>query len=464
MPEEAPINQEKIHSVPELQELPFAPAEPTPRLNLSANAKLQLKLAAIGVVLFVLSGVVIWQKDWIVQQPQIRPLIPVALLASPSPKPEVVASPSPVAQVDETATPSALFDVYLDPFEKNAFIVQRKMDDGKYKDMLKVDERTVARWKDTLIYPDKNKYKDLMLLTVDLNTLKESPLVTLTDEEVGLSEAGSSLNQLFINGDTLYITLGGYMQEAPVFAMNLAAKTKPKKIGTAHNAIIEDRDGRLLVRGGEGDGCGGGYFFSLLDPTTSTLREVLKTSEGCVEGPGYVAQDAANFYIATHAGTTDPNDVPDAFTVYSDLQQQNIDSGEKKMLLSGSSMPKSIYEMIHFPEQKKLLMMGRETSIYDLATQELKKLMTSNEKALYWSMTNTQGSTTCALKTYAVGEEQKNEQYIIDVAAGTIASAGAECVYDPKAYDQKIFEKNRQKIEQNLKLTDPYRVRYGVPE
>jgi len=439
-----PVVVEPVVAVPQ----PTLPAQ-----KQFSNTRYQLKLALIGLVLLLGIAVVYQNRELYIHNPQIRPYLPEVLLASPQPSPQPSMQPSP--SPEERAIPRT----------GEQFILQRKDDSGAFQDLATIEPEQVTRWKDVVIYRNLDVARNLELLGLDLTSMETKPVATMSADAAGFKELGTNLTSLAVINDDLYISIGGYMVNGALYWMNLNTLSTPEKIATTHNARVVQKDGRYFVMGGEGDGCGGANFISLLDPTNHTIREVVNTSEGCNLGIAFIAQTPQSIYLSTHIENDREVISPEVFTLYTDLQELNIDSGQKSTLISAEDMPIDTTDVSYYEDYKKFLITGKNVGIFDPETKKYTNLKTFEDKWLYVSVSRTLDTGVCISK--ALTDDQATELsktfYRINMEQGTMVEDAEGCQLE-RGTTTQYFDGLIKTASERLNLPSDYRIVHALPQ
>lgn len=223
-------------------------------------------------------------------------------------------------------------------------------------------EREIVRWKDYLFYIARAEGK----YEIDRRDLKtNTSSLVLNLETTNSNGRNYDPPLLQILDDKLFISQGGYLMPGQIYYVQLPTG-KPIKFSEPRNGRIEKIGDRYWLTGGEGDACWGERDYSLLNMSTMTAKYIITSEMGCGEGNEVVALDNNYFYLALHHYNEKTGDI-----FYENIVSQNIDSGNKQVIVAGNNMPPKITNITYLNDTGKLILQGDKTYSVDLSTKAL---------------------------------------------------------------------------------------------
>jgi hypothetical protein len=315
-----------------------------------------------------------------------------------------------------------------------------------------------AQWKNLVFYPNDPNEKNSEIWQYDLETNEKKVAISLPNEG-GIR----TISDLTIIDNTLFFSQGGYLTKGATYWVDLPITRKPTKLLSTNNGRILKKGDLYLLRGGDGDGCGGFANYHALYPETKTYRHLVALGYGCVEGESDIGiiEESGDILLGDHV--MDEYGVD--FEIYKTLSSLHIASGKRTILIDEKTMPEGVTDMEYFANKNIVLVMSKKGFfVFDLSKKELNKILDfATEKEAYHTVyigevnPGEERNTLCLQKGYEEASDPV-ELHLDDFQlkpAGKVCSERAKGIYP---LQEDYINESLKRVKEKLTLPEGYDV------
>lgn len=233
----------------------------------------------------------------------------------------------------------------------------------------------IIQWGDWIFYGSGDYVSNVQVFGFNLKT-EEEKIIYDQEKEGYLSAEGNRryVGEMQIINNGLFFSIGGYLASGAIYWINLPPQGTAKRLVGQANGRIEYMNNQYWVIGGEGDACGGGQTYSLLDINTKKVTHIADSLLGCVDGEEYIGIDIRNRMILSYHTGENSDNIDYAYKYVTAIPLLN--PSVKEGIIAKQNMPAGISSVYYSEKDDQLWLSGKENYIFDFKTKEIVKVDT----------------------------------------------------------------------------------------